>query len=48
MSTNRRQFLVGAGLTGLGMAGVYKLLVDGVNATDQRVAAVSILYAWTR
>jgi 3',5'-cyclic AMP phosphodiesterase CpdA len=41
MSTNRRQFLIGAGLTGLGVAGVGKLLIDGVNSTD-RVAAVAI------
>jgi 3',5'-cyclic AMP phosphodiesterase CpdA len=41
MSTNRRQFLIGAGLTGLGVAGVGKLLLDGFNSTD-RVAAVAI------
>ena len=41
MSTNRRQFLIGAGLTGLGVAGVGKLLIDGLNSTD-RVAAVAI------
>lgn len=41
MSTNRRQFLIGAGLTGLGVAGVGKLLVDGVNSTAA-VAAVAI------
>jgi 3',5'-cyclic AMP phosphodiesterase CpdA len=40
MSTNRRRFLVGAGLTGLGMVGVGKLL--GVNFTTERVSAVSI------
>ena len=42
MSTNRRQFLVGAGLTGLGIAGVGKLLIDGFTATNERVAAVAI------
>ena len=41
MSTNRRQFLIGAGLTGLGVAGVGKLLIDGVNSTDE-VAAVAV------
>jgi 3',5'-cyclic AMP phosphodiesterase CpdA len=40
MSTNRRRFLIGAGLTSLGMVGVGKLL--GVNFTDERVSAVSI------
>ncbi len=34
MSTNRRQFLIGASLTGLGMAGVGKLLAERSNSTD--------------
>jgi hypothetical protein len=42
MSTNRRRFLVGAGLTGLGLAGVGKLVADNWNATDDRVLAVPI------
>jgi predicted MPP superfamily phosphohydrolase len=41
MSTNRRRFLIGAGLTGLGVAGVGKLLIDGVNSTAE-VAAVAV------
>ena len=42
MSTNRRQFLVGASLAGLGLAGAGKLLVDRFNSTDDRVSAVAI------
>jgi 3',5'-cyclic AMP phosphodiesterase CpdA len=50
MSTNRRRFLTGAGLTGLGMAVAGKLLADrsnsssdGANASEQeRVSAVAI------
>jgi hypothetical protein len=50
MSNNRRQFLIGAGLTGLGMAVAGKLLADrfnsssdGANAHQQeRVSAVAI------
>lgn len=42
MSTNRRRFLVGAGLTGLGLAGVGKLVTDNFNATDDSVSAVTI------
>ncbi len=42
MSTNRRQFLIGAGLTGLGITGAGKLLADSFNATDSQVAAVAI------
>jgi Calcineurin-like phosphoesterase len=34
MSTNRRQFLLLAGLTGLGLAGAGKLLADRSNAAD--------------
>lgn len=37
MSTNRRQFLIGASLTGLGIAGVSRLLADGANSTNDRV-----------
>ncbi len=42
MSTNRRQFLVGAGLAGLGLAGGGKLLSDTLKAReiDDRLAAV--------
>ncbi len=42
MSTNRRQFLIGAGITGLGIAGVGKLLFDGVDFSGSQVAAVQI------
>jgi UDP-2,3-diacylglucosamine pyrophosphatase LpxH len=42
MSINRRQFLVGAGLTGLGIAGVSRIFSNGFNAGDERVAAVTI------
>jgi 3',5'-cyclic AMP phosphodiesterase CpdA len=42
MSTNRRQFLMGAGLAGLGMAGIGKILTDGFDVKANRVAAVSI------
>jgi 3',5'-cyclic AMP phosphodiesterase CpdA len=42
MSTNRRRFLIGAGLTGFGLAGVGKLVADNFNATDDRVSAVAI------
>jgi 3',5'-cyclic AMP phosphodiesterase CpdA len=40
MSTNRRRFLIGAGLTGLGMAGVGKLLADQFNSTNDGANAV--------
>jgi 3',5'-cyclic AMP phosphodiesterase CpdA len=42
MSTNRRQFLIGAGLTGLGIAGAGKLLADSFNSSDSQVSAVAI------
>jgi predicted MPP superfamily phosphohydrolase len=42
MSINRRQFLIGAGLTGLGIAGAGKLLADSFNSTDSQVSAVAI------
>ena len=42
MSTNRRQFLVGAGLTGLGLAGAGKFLAERANATDDSGSAVPI------
>lgn len=41
MSTNRRQFLVGASLAGLGLAGAGKLFVARSNATDDLVSAVA-------
>jgi predicted MPP superfamily phosphohydrolase len=42
MSTNRRRFLIGAGLTGLGLAGVSKLISDGFDPQQQLVSAVPI------
>jgi UDP-2,3-diacylglucosamine pyrophosphatase LpxH len=40
MSTNRRRFLVGASLAGLGLAGASKLLIDRSNATEDLASAV--------
>jgi hypothetical protein len=34
MSTNRRRFLIGAGLTGLSLAGGGKLLSDNLKSSD--------------
>lgn len=42
MSTNRRRFLIGAGLTGLGLAGVSKLMSDGFDPYQPLVSAVPI------
>jgi len=42
MSTNRRQFLVGAGLAGLGIAGAGKLFVDRANSIEDIMSAVPI------
>lgn len=41
MSNNRRQFLIGAGLTGFGLAISGKLLTDRFNATDDDEAQAS-------
>ncbi len=40
MSTNRRQFLIGAGLTGFGLAGAGKLLADRSNPSIDSVNTV--------
>jgi predicted MPP superfamily phosphohydrolase len=40
MSTNRRRFLMGAGLAGLGLAGVGKLTIDGFDPQQRLVSAV--------
>jgi 3',5'-cyclic AMP phosphodiesterase CpdA len=41
MSTNRRQFLVGAGLTGFCLAGAGKLLSERVNSADEKTPSSS-------